>query len=278
MPDFLLELPLPKAVDFILARMSLETIRNLSYQQDVHASPGVDLPKNISYQLSVGAKYMFHEPGNTDLIEKAWKDFNRRLRWRIKFLFDNSGTEKPYDPDYDVRPLSVRQAPALPQYIEMGLVQGRAFVYKAMRNAPSAETLRHPHKSFQPDVGLIREFLLSNKYVITGTDKNLGIAVSKRDWIVEKSRDILRDRNNYRCLEHDEAIHILNEQCAEMESLAHLAHESKLDSLEGTISDFMRSKVTLRGKSHHIPHFYGIPKIHKKPVKMRPIIPCHMAV
>jgi hypothetical protein len=29
---------------------------------------------------------------------------------------------------------------------------------------------------------------------------------------------------------------------------------------------------------HKIPYFYGIPKIHKEPVKFRPIIPCHSAI
>jgi len=29
---------------------------------------------------------------------------------------------------------------------------------------------------------------------------------------------------------------------------------------------------------HKVPQFYGIPKIHKLPVKMRPIIPCHSAI
>jgi hypothetical protein len=275
-PDYLLDLPVPEAIDVILGRMSLEMISLLSYQQDVHQSPGVNLPQGISYQISVGAKYMFHEPTNVDLIRKSWVDFNRRLRWRLHFLLGNEG-EKPYDSDYDVRAPSTKQAPALPQYIELGLVKGRLFAYEAIAKVPDAETLRHPHKTLQPDVGLVREFLLSNDYVITGTDKNLGIAVSRRDWIVEKSQDILNDVNNYRRLEHDEAIHILNEKCVEMESLAALAHDH-VDYLEGTVADFLRSKITLRGEAHHIPKFYGIPKIHKTPVKMRPIIPCHSAI
>ena len=276
MPDYLLSLPTPKAIDEILCKMSLEMISSLSYQQDVHCSPGVHLPQELSYQISVGAKYMFHEPSNVELIRKAWIDFNRRLRWRINFLFDRVG-EQPYDPDYDVRPPSKKQAPALPHYIELGLVKGRIFVNETISKVPDAETLRHPHKPLQPAVGSIREFLLSKQYVITGTDKNLGIAVSKRDWIMEKSQDILNDINNYRCLEHDEAIHILNEKCSEMESLALLA-KSHVDHLEGTVADFLRSKITLRGEAHHIPKFYGIPKIHKSPVKMRPIIPCHTAI
>jgi hypothetical protein len=276
MPDALLEVPLPVAVNEILVNTSLSTIRELKYQQLVHLSPGVHLPKELAYQISVGAKYMLHQPAQVDLIKKSWIDFNRRIRWRIEKMFDMDG-EDPYDPDYDVSVPSTRMAPALPYYIELGLLKGRLFVYKTMARVPDAELLGHPHKAHQPQLGRLKEFLLDNEYIITGTDKNLGIAVSTREWIMEKSQDILNDANNYRRLDHYESINILNEKCFLMEQLAKHAKEH-IDYLEGTVADFMRSKITLRGMPHHIPKFYGIPKIHKTPVKMRPIIPCHSAV
>ena len=93
MPDSLLDLPTPKAISEILRKTSLEMISSLSYQQYVHLSPGVHLPKELSFQLSVGAKYMFHQPTQVDLIRKSWGDFNRRLRWRLKFLFEKTGEQ-----------------------------------------------------------------------------------------------------------------------------------------------------------------------------------------
>src|SRR5205085_1794490 len=47
---------------------------------------------------------------------------------------------------------------------------------------------------------------------------------------------------------------------------------------EGSVSEFLHSKVMAPNNKHHIPTFYGIPKIHKEPVKMRLIIPCHSAI
>ena len=136
---------------------------------------------------------------------------------------------------------------------------------------------RHLHKTLAPNVGSIRDYLMSNGYIITSTDKNLGTAVSKSSWLIEKSQDILNNMNNYTRLKHNEAIVILNEKCTAMEALA--KHAAKyIDYLEGTVADFMRSKITLPRTTHHIPHFYGIPKIHKQPVKMRLIIPCHSAI
>jgi hypothetical protein len=168
-------------------------------------------------------------------------------------------------------------AKALPQYIKLGLIKGRCFVFETIAKVPDNKTLKHPHKSLQPDVGSIQSFLLDNQYIITDTDKNLGITVSKHNWIVKKSQDLLNDINNYRCLPHNEAIKILNNKCAQMEMLAEYASEH-IDRFEGIVANFMQLKITLRGEGHHISTFYGIPKIHKSPVKMRPIIPCHLAI
>ena len=165
MPDYLLDLPLPDAIHEILSRTSLATLSALAYQQEVHVSPGVHLPRDISFQLSVGAKYMLHQPSNVELLEKAWKDFNRRIRWKINFLFENEGMgEQPYDPDYDVRPATTAQAPALPQYIEEGLVRGRLFVYKAMGKIPSDDPkdLGNHFKTLGPQIGQLRSFLCDN--------------------------------------------------------------------------------------------------------------------
>jgi hypothetical protein len=73
-----------------------------------------------------------------------------------------------------------------------------------------------------------------------------------------------------------EANNILAEKCSQMHALSTRA----LDNWElgKQLAEFLRSKITLKGKTHHIPTFYGIPKIHKVPTKMRPIIPCHSAI
>ena len=63
---------------------------------------------------------------------------------------------------------------------------------------------------------------------------------------------------------------------------AHLEHVAiqveALVNLEGKqFPAFLRSCIP-EGDNYEIPNFYGIPKIHKNPVKMRPIIPCHSAI
>ncbi|KAF8643191.1 hypothetical protein AX14_009599 [Amanita brunnescens Koide BX004] len=64
-----------------------------------------------------------------------------------------------------------------------------------------------------------------------------------------------------------------------MMSLAEEANTLKgLWPAAAQLPGFFRSLVTQQGHDHHIPRFHGIPKIHKTPTGMRPIIPCHSAI
>src|SRR5205823_4081170 len=73
-----------------------------------------------------------------------------------------------------------------------------------------------------------------------------------------------------------EANIILDKKQTQMTYISELADSSIF--WEGSVSEFLHSKVMAPNNKHHIPTFYGIPKIHKEPVKMRLIIPCHSAI
>jgi hypothetical protein len=191
-------MPTPSAIEFILSRTSIGLLSDLKFQQHVHLSPGVNLPQEISFQLSVGMKYMFHRPTNASLIKASWMDFERRLRWRLKFMLEGQESDA-YDPEYDVRLPSTARPPVLPQYIEIGVMQGRDFALKSIRNMP-VDNGKEIYSNYAPKAGLIKTFLLDNEYIVTSTDKNLGIAVSRRTWIIEKSLDILHSSTDYRPL------------------------------------------------------------------------------
>ena len=224
--------------------------------------------------LSVGMKYMYYQPRNKKLISDAYFEFMTRLRWRLKFAFEDK--QEYYDPDFDVRRPVKSRPPKLPQYLEMGFVKGRVFVNNTIRNIPDEEPREGPHKSLAPKVHLVRKFLVDNDLVVTATDKNLGIAVSKRTWLIEKCLDILANANDYRPLSIAEATRIQDQKCTLMSEAAEIADVYCIE--EGSVGDFLRSKITVNGERHTTPRFYGIPKIHKQPVKMRPIIPCHSAI
>jgi hypothetical protein len=276
-PDWVLTLDYRRALLCIIMNTPVSLVSSLKFMHHVHVSPGVSLPKELSYHLSVGLKYMFPTQQNTNLIYKSYKDFVRRIRWRIHFGFTN-GEESVYDPDYDVRKPSSKQAPLLPLYIELGLKAGERFVYNTIANIPPTK-VKENFDAFTPDIRRLKEFMTSSNYIVTMTDKNLGLAVSEREWIIEKSLTLLSNVVDYRELSLTEADVILQAKCTSMNELADMA-DLYIDLYEGSVSEFMRSKVTapILGVAHHIPVFYSIPKIHKTPVKGRPIIPCHSAI
>ena len=274
-PDFVLDLPYPDAISWLITRTPVNIITASQYKSFVHCSPGVNLPLEIAQNLSVGLKYLTYQPINPQLIREAYVDFRRRLKWRLKFLFENDGEDEFYDPDYDVSPPSKKEPPVLPFYLEKGLQRGLYFVDQTIAKIPVEDQGPTLFKPFNPPARLIKEFLINNNYIVTNTDKNLGLAVSERTWIYEKSLELLHNPVDYKPLSPSECSRILTEKCTAMQSLSDSA---SLIPWTGNLDSFLKSKITPTGLSHKVPKFYGIPKIHKTPVKMRPIIPCHSAI
>ena len=275
-PDVLLTVPYPIAIRSLVLSTPVNIIQANSFKFSVHRGPNVRLPKDIELDLSVGMKYMFRSPRNAQLIKAAWSDFVERLRWRLYFAFDKNSEIDSYDPDYEVPHVRKGKPPRLPQYLELGLSLGRNFVNKSISHIPQEEVGRKSNP-LVPDRSKIEEFLISNNLVVTMTDKNLGIAVSERTWLDERCLELLNDAANYKQLHPLTAQQICDKQCTEMEIIANYADKLTSDS-GNQLGKFFRHLITEKGEQHKVPLFYGIPKIHKEPVKMRPIIPCHSAI
>ena len=285
-PDWLLTVPHPVAIKCIILNTPVNILAAAQFRHYVHCSPGVNLPSDIALNLSVGMRYMHYTPMKRQLLMSAWDDFDRRIRWRLKFSFEKKDSNV-YDPDYDVRKPSLKAPPTLPHYLELGLSRGRNFVLDTISKIPE-EVRSYVHSSLKPSLHQIQEFLVSNQLVVTQTDKNLGLAVSKRAWIIDKCLELLTNPKDYQPLTEIEANQILDRKCDIMQQLAdEVGYYNELVLKEGSsLDEFLRSKVTpLKDDKgggylhpHQVPTFYGIPKIHKEPVKMRPIIPCHSAI
>ena len=236
------------------------------------------MPDTIAFQLSVGMNYMYHQPLKASLIKDAWRDFVRRLRWRIHFELE--GDDEFYDPDYDVKVEKVdkRAPPTFSSYIELGIARGTQFVNKTIANVPD-EDVRLLHNRLAPHVPTIREYLLRNNYVITATDKNLGLAVSERTWLIEKSLKLLNNTTDYKRLSKELAIATLEVKEHTMTRLANDAFVTLFETSGKMLNAyFLSNKRKSKNGNFKVPQFYVIPKIHKTPVGMRPIIPCHSAV
>ena len=273
LPDKILTYSWDDAVSYVLLHTPLDILEAGQYRSQVHCSDGVVVPPEISNDLSLGLKYMFFSPPNRKLIAEAWTEFQARLRWRIFFLF-KEGVNKPYDPDYSVRRKSNKKSPPkLPQWMELGLVMGRRYVYSTIARLPDEKLEEIRKNPFSPQKHKILQFLKDNNYVITMTDKNLGLAVSERDWLIRNELKLLEDERNYKQLSKSSADSIMTNKIEQMKQLSYTT-ENHLFLNELKVHDYFRSLIPLEGEIIY-PQFHGLPKIHKKPTGFRPIIPCH---
>jgi hypothetical protein len=272
-PDEILNYSWDHAVTYVHLHTPIDYLEAGQYRNHVHCSDGVVVPPEISNDLSLGLKYMLFSPPSKKLIMEAWSEFQQRLRWRIFFLF-KEGLNRPYDSDYSVKRHSNMDPPKLPQWMEFGLVMGRRYVYSTIASIPDEKLKEIKKNPFSPNSYKILRFLKDNNYVVTMTDKNLGLAVSERDWLISNELKLLNDVRNYKELLKADADLIMISKGKKMIELSDMVDDHIFLS-ELKLNDYFKSGVPRAGEEIIYPQFHGLPKIHKKPTGFRPIIPCH---
>jgi hypothetical protein len=159
--------------------------------------------------------------------------------------------------------------------MELGLVMGCRYVYSTIASLPD-EKLEEIHKNpFSPNSYKILQFLKDNNYIVTMTNKNLGLAVSERDWIISKELGLLQDICNYKQLSKVEADVIMKSKEKKMLNLSDMV-DDHISLSELKLGDYFKSLVSRNGEDIIYPQFHGLPKIHKKPTGFQPIISCHL--
>ena len=279
LPDWILTVPLTQAIAFVHLHTPRDILDAAKFRKYIHLSPGVSVPVEIQRDLSVGMKYMFRQPSRKGLIMSAWLDFERRLRWRIKFDFEQGNS--PYDPDFAIIDEPSDDPPKLPIFMEKGIIKGREYCEHVISKVPDDDGPDY-YKPLMPSVSRLHKFLLENQYVVTPTDKNLGLAVSERTWLISETQKMLNDERNYRRLQYLEVDAILRKKYQQIRDIADNV-EFVVELEQYHVSKWLRHKLpNLENKTFKtagvIPRFYGIPKIHKNPAGFRPIIPCHSAL
>jgi hypothetical protein len=277
-PDELLMIPRPLAIRLLLRAAPLGVLEQARFRAGVHLGPGTNVPLFICIHISAGARYLPRVVPHSNKLRSSYEDFCDRLRWRLYWTqkeLSNEAEIKPYDPDYEY-PHDRSVCDFSIDYVEKGLEQGRAYIEQFISNV--VPSLQHALR-FKPDlvdVKTVLSFLEEHDYLVLPTDKNLGQSVVTRQWFMSETAKLLTDPKSYKELSLEDAKEILESQRMKMNALADnafnfLGHEQ--------LANFLRSNIPEGDEPQYvIPRFYGIPKIHKNPMRMRPIVPCHQAM
>ena len=240
-----------------------------------HGVIPLKIPPHVYINVSAGMKYLLFSPIDKKLPLRAYHTFANTLRWKYKFMKKDEEKSKHYDPDYDLGRKSNNLPPPATEFIESGLAKGEVLL-RQMVDAIPAQARHKDHDLV--DVKTIEKWLIENKSILLPTDKNLGVAAVTREWYLEKCYDILSDTSNYVKVWTNKAGRDLIRVRNSILDLASMPYPMEAENEQ--LREWLISRCT-EYEAHPddgLPHFYGIPKIHKSPWKMRPIVPCHSAL
>lgn len=142
--------------------------------------------------------------------------------------------------------------------------------------------------NFKPkEMEFIRCLIENTSITCKPADKNLGLVLVDTDWYVEELLRMLGDRVTYSIVPTGShpAKTLVKLQDHLLVELGQLAkkHENTIKSYDPEhaklIMTFLEERVTKSGKTAAvIPTIYGIVKVHKPRLSMRPIVPCTRSV
>ena len=172
------------------------------------------------------------------------------------------------------------------------LNQYREFTQSLLQRASEQEsrlTLSQRYRvNFKPkEKEFIRCLVENTRITCKPADKNLGLVLVDTDWYVEELRRMLSDRVTYSIIKtgSNQATAIAKLQDALFAELHKLTgkHKNTIELYDPNnaklIVKFLLTRVTKSGKNAAaIPAIYGIIKVHKPRLSMRPIVPCTRSV
>jgi hypothetical protein len=263
-PDALLTMPHHMQTQVVLSRVPVAVLDAARFRKGVHVHRDCIVPMSIQIHVSAGLKFMFSSAFDASLPLKSYNDFCERLRWKYRFFKEEN--RQQYDPDYDLGRRSHMIAPSMPVVLEMGLRAGKREIERQLsRLKPDVEALNIPGML---DVNKVERFIKENKYMILQTDKNLGTAIVTRTWAIQETFKLLNDHKSYQSITLAEARAQLSLLKAD---ILHIA--TAFTDHNPQLERFLLSNTLEDNIADSIPKFYGIPKIHKSPWRMRPICP-----
>ena len=110
------------------------------------------------------------------------------------------------------------------------------------------------------DWRVIKELRADKEHLILTADKGVALVVIHKKEYIQKMQTLLEDRNTYRPLKMDPTNRQKNRLINILRSI----------KSEGRLEDHIHKKMYPTGASS--PKLYGLPKIHKKNIPLRPIV------
>lgn len=261
-PNEILKLTPKQQLSVLSGRMPLNRlVDRRRFLPGPHVQEGLQIPLELQGMIGAGLRFLFWKRGDVTVVNKAWEIFENSIRWQYRFREREQNVE-PFNPKFKITKERNLSAPLAPQAIETALRIGKEQIIHQIHLKPTyAPDLEPTIKDFE----YLTQFCLENNLLIKLTDKNLGTAVIRKEWYLEKVNEHLSNRELYRKIPND--IYLIGDI---QDELAEILERHRLQ--------FTSQELQFMNETAHnplYPQFHAIPKIHKQPWGIRPIVPSH---
>ena len=120
----------------------------------------------------------------------------------------------------------------------------------------------------------------SGPLIVRESDKNLGLVVCRLDWVLEQENALLQDTDTYIQVTDGGALSTLMQDSKQfVAENVWYNYGTPTQELQPVYQPLTKQECDFIAKgvefNENLPRFYAIPKIHKTPWRLRPIVPCH---
>ena len=203
--------------------------------------------------------------GNACIYKVVLNDLFNRLAWKY-FFINSDDNENIYDPNFAVRQTyAVATGDPGPFEVEEAFGDAVAELYRQL--TAIAPDVRQSNGQSRAELSTLERYLLIEGLILKQSEKNLDLYLVKQDWYLEDLSNMLNNDLCYQEVTLDfvqqENSHLGNRLGTKEMGLFPPAHRKFLRDAFSGFPEF------------NWPRIHGIPKDHKQPLKIWPIVACH---
>jgi hypothetical protein len=263
----------------------------------LHNNLDLEIPEKVIGTFSAGLKYISPIAMKKSLVKESWIEFcDRAYRsWDSAHLrLDDSEKDKDSSDPFYLLPIPLKLSGQAKPYdkepdkhIQSILSAGWTELKSLLGNVPNVD---RNNRSVDVESKDALEWCFDNDILVKPTDKNLGTALVSTVWYESKVSAFILNNKGYNLISEDEARTLTTRTVRRVRDLCY--NDSTTGAFSGNLSRFLGSRLPPPPQADdgsmldddwealivNLPIFNGLPKIHKSPWGVRPVIPCHSVV